>query len=159
MSAPRYNSAPETVCDFRSWYSDNLPLLERYFTQLNQEGGGPPDFFEWAVTQHEAELLVHMPTRGNTVSCDQRYRRYRTELRTATSADDQALARWMKQEGNRLGAIWVRTNPDGTTVEYECFLREQYAQAQGFFPLDDTTEGDDDHVDSNSTGRSDRDGG
>ena len=58
MSAPRYNSAPEMVCDFRSWYSENLPLLERHFAQLQEEGGGPPDFFEWAVIQHESELLV-----------------------------------------------------------------------------------------------------
>ena len=82
-----------------------------------------------------------------------RYRRYRAELLRATSFDDQAMARWMKQAGNRLAADWVRTNPNGSTVEYGCFLLEKYARAQGLFPLDHTTEGDDDNVDSNSTSR------
>jgi hypothetical protein len=54
--APLYNSAPEVLVDFRSWYGENLPLLERYFAQLHEEGAGPPDFFEWAVVQHEVEL-------------------------------------------------------------------------------------------------------
>jgi hypothetical protein len=57
VSVPRYNSAPEVVADFDTWYRDNLPLLDRYFTQLHEEGGGPPDFFEWAAAQHDEEVL------------------------------------------------------------------------------------------------------
>lgn len=57
MSATRYNMAPEVATDFRSWYADNLPLLERRFAQLHTEGAGPPDFFEWAAAEHDAELL------------------------------------------------------------------------------------------------------
>ncbi len=94
-----------------------------------------------------------MLTRQDIATFDPRYRRYRAELRWATAIDEQAMTRWMKQGGNRLGAIWVGAHPNGSTLEYECFLREQYARAHGFFPLDDTTEGDDDHVDSNSTNR------
>lgn len=55
--APRYNSTPETLSDFRCWYGENLPLLERYAQQLQVEGAGPPDFFEWAVVEYEGELL------------------------------------------------------------------------------------------------------
>ena len=55
--APRYNSAPEILSDFRAWFAENRSLLERYAAQLNEEGAGPPDFFEWAVVEHEAELL------------------------------------------------------------------------------------------------------
>lgn len=37
MSTPRYNSSPETLCDFRGWFATNRPLLERYAAQLNAE--------------------------------------------------------------------------------------------------------------------------
>jgi hypothetical protein len=53
----RYNSAPEIIADFGSWYRDNLPLLDRHFEQLHAEGAGPPDFFEWAAAEHDAELV------------------------------------------------------------------------------------------------------
>ena len=84
---------------------------------------------------------------------DPRYRRYRAELRWATAADGETLARWVNRQGNRLVLAWTKINPEGSVLEFENFLREQYAIAHGFFPLDYTTERDDDHVDSNSTGR------
>ena len=94
-----------------------------------------------------------MLTRQDIATFDPRYRRYRAELRWATAADGETLARWVKSQGDRLVQAWIQINPDGSALDFENFLREQYARAHGFFPLDHTNERDDNHVDSNSTHR------
>lgn len=43
--------------EFKSWLVQNMPQLERSFAQLQAEGAGPPDFFEWVAVQHEVELI------------------------------------------------------------------------------------------------------
>lgn len=45
------------VGDFQAWLTQHLQVLERTFAQLNEEGAGPPDFFEWVAVQHEVELI------------------------------------------------------------------------------------------------------
>lgn len=44
--------------DFRTWFERNQANLEQTFRQLNEEGAGPPDFFEWVAVQHEVALIL-----------------------------------------------------------------------------------------------------
>lgn len=59
------------------------------------------------------------------------YRRFRTELRRATNIDPVAVATWMKSRSDRLAAGYVATGEDGSLLDYEAYIRHQYARAQG----------------------------
>lgn len=72
---------------------------------------------------------------------EERYRRFRAELRLATRAGVEALARrdetrarWLKQ----LTRSWVELNPRGTIHDLANFLRGQYARARASIPGSNT---------------------
>lgn len=65
---PQYRN--DRIRDFKLWYVDNLKALEEYFNALSPYVQGEPleDFFSFAVTTHEVELM-HLLDRGSVTEC------------------------------------------------------------------------------------------
>lgn len=63
IQIPQYRN--DRLRDFRLWYQDNLPELERFYNELKpycDEGVEPlNDFFSFAVLQHERQEMNRIP--------------------------------------------------------------------------------------------------
>lgn len=73
-----------------------------------------------------------MLTRIDIATFDQRYRRFRAELRVATNIDPAAVAAWMKPRRNQIAAAYEATGEDGSLHDFEAYIRHMYAQAMGY---------------------------
>lgn len=55
LTHPEYNNL--RLHSFGEWLSDNESALIEYFNALAPEGG-PPDYLEWVVVQHEIQQMI-----------------------------------------------------------------------------------------------------
>lgn len=72
-----------------------------------------------------------MLTRIDIATFEPRYRRFRAELRRATNIKTEAVAAWMKPRRDQIAAGYVATGEDGSLLDFEAYIRHQYARAMG----------------------------
>lgn len=59
------------------------------------------------------------------------YRSARAKLRLATNIDAQAVATWMRPRRDRIAAGYAATGEEGSLLDFEAYIRHQYARAMG----------------------------
>lgn len=72
-----------------------------------------------------------MLTRVDIATFEPRYRRFRAELRRATNVNPIAVAAWMRPRRDRIAAGYLATGEDGSLLDFEAYIRHQYARAMG----------------------------
>jgi hypothetical protein len=72
-----------------------------------------------------------MLTQTDIATFDRRYRRFRAELRIATRIEPAAVAAWMRPRRDQLAASYQATGEDGSLLDFEAYVRHQYARAMG----------------------------
>lgn len=72
-----------------------------------------------------------MLTRIDIATFEPRYRRFRAQLRLATNVDPLAVAAWMRPCRDRIAAGYLATGEDGSPLDFEAYIRHQYARAMG----------------------------
>lgn len=72
-----------------------------------------------------------MLTRTDIRTFDPAYRRFRAQLRLATNVNVEAVATWMRPRRDRIAAGYAATGEEGSLLDFEAYIRHQYARAMG----------------------------